>query len=85
MTDSPMQEPAAAPGQALLDLASQHGLLGPGETEIGDALWAYTMGVVSLCARLADLSDGGSPGDGVRAALLDYRTRQARTSGPQSS
>jgi hypothetical protein len=70
----------------LEELATQYGLIASGETQIDDALWSYTMAVVTLCAQIADTSadasSGRSPGDHIRAELLDYRVRQARASAP---
>jgi len=60
-------------------LAVEHRLLPESEAGVGDDLWSYTMAVVALCARIADahsdLDRGGTAGESVRAALLDYRIR----------
>ena len=88
MTNDEMPDPNSASGssQVLEELATQNGLIASSETKIGDALWNYTMAVVTLCAQIADTSadasSGRSPGDHIRAELLDYRARQARASAP---
>ena len=84
--DIPDPNSASGPSQVLEELAAQYGLIASGETKIGDALWSYTMAVVTLCAQIADTradaSSGRSPGDHIRAELLDYRVSQARANVP---
>jgi hypothetical protein len=81
MNQSNAQDPADSPDKVIAALAAQHGLVAPGRGDVDDALWAYTMGIVSLCARIADAADGGG-GDRIRSALLDYRARPARSNSP---
>lgn len=67
------------PDRVFKDLAVQYRLLPDHGESVGDELWGYTMAVVTLCAKIADAHDntqsGGSPGDSIRTALLDYRIR----------
>jgi hypothetical protein len=78
MPDDDLPDPvgASSASQALTELAAQHGLAGEEGRGMDDELWAYTMAVVSLCARIADASgDARSGGDRIRAELLDYRVK----------
>lgn len=76
---------ACDPDKLLKALAVRYGLIGA-EQQMDDALWAFSMAVVSLCAEVADAGveaeRGGGPGDLIRGELLDYRVREARYSAP---
>jgi hypothetical protein len=82
MRDDELPDPVgtSSASQALTELAAQHGLAGEEGRGMDDELWAYTMSVVSLCARIADASadaagDARGGGDRIRAELLDYRIK----------
>lgn len=86
MTEGEATSAAARDPRGLLKaLAIRYGLIGT-EEQIDDALWGFSMAVVSLCAEVADACDeeerGGRPGDLIRAKLLDYRVREARSKAP---
>jgi hypothetical protein len=76
---------ARDPNELLKALAIRYGLIGA-EEQIDDALWGFSMAVVSLCAEVADAcveeERVGRPGDLIRAELLDFRVREARSNGP---
>ncbi|WP_213956327.1 hypothetical protein [Variovorax sp. dw_954] len=62
------------PAKFFTALAIKLELLPPGETDLSDALWTYTMSVVDACATIGDAygNAGGNAGAHIRAQFFDY-------------